>query len=117
MNYLLDTNAVISLLKGHPRLSERLRRHRPAEFGLSAVVAHELFYGAYKSRRRAENLAVVEALQFAVVDLDKEDAKEAGEIRATLAATGQPIGSCDVLIAGQARARGLTLITHNTAEF
>ena len=70
MNYLLDTNAVISLLKGHPRLSERLRRHRPAEFGLSAVVAHEVFYGAYKSQRKAENLTVVEALQVAIVDLD-----------------------------------------------
>ncbi len=117
MNYLLDTNAVIGLLKGHPRLSERMRRHRPAEFGLPAIVAHELFYGAYKSRRRTENLAVVDALQFEVLDLDKEDARQAGEIRAALALAGQPIGPCDVLIAGQARARGLTLITHNTAEF
>lgn len=30
---------------------------------------------------------------------------------------GTPIGPCDVLIAGQARARGLILVTHNTAEF
>ena len=92
-------------------------RHRSAEFGLSAVVAHELFCGAYKSQRRAENLAVVEALQFVVLDLDKEDANQAGKIRAALALAGQPIGSCDVLIAGQARARGLTLITRDTAEF
>ena len=91
-------------------------RHRSAEFGLSAVVAHELFHGAYKSQR-AENLAVVEALQFVVLDLDKEDANQAGEIRAALALAGQPIGSCDVLSAGQARAGGLTLITRDTAEF
>ena len=45
------------------------------------------------------------------------DAREAGEIRAHLAAQGVPIGSYDVLIAGQARARALTLVTHNTREF
>ena len=38
-------------------------------------------------------------------------------IRAALAAAGTPIGPYDVLIAGQAVARGLTLITHNTREF
>ena len=116
MNYLLDTNAVISLLKRHPNLSERLRQHRPAEFGLPSIVAHELFYGAYKSQRRTENLAVVEALQFEVLDLDREDARQAGEIRALFAIAGTPIGPLDALIAGQAKARGLTLITHNTDE-
>lgn len=35
----------------------------------------------------------------------------------TWAAKGTPIGSYDVLIAGQARARKLTLVTHNTTEF
>ena len=59
---------------------------------------------------------MVDALQFEVLDYDKEDARQAGEIRAALRLTGQPIGPCDVLIGGQARARGLTLITH-TAEF
>lgn len=117
MKYLLDTNAVISMLKGHQMLSQRLREHVPADFGLPAVVAHELFYGAYRSQRRAENLAVVEALQFEVLELDKEDARQAGEIRAVLATKGRPIGPCDVLIAGQTKARGLTLITHNTSEF
>ena len=30
---------------------------------------------------------------------------------------GTPIGPYDILIAGQARARQLTLVTRNTAEF
>jgi tRNA(fMet)-specific endonuclease VapC len=37
-------------------------------------------------------------------------------LRAALASSGTPIGPYDVLIAGQAIARGLTLITHNTHE-
>jgi tRNA(fMet)-specific endonuclease VapC len=80
-------------------------------------LAHELFYGAFKSRRAAHNVALVDALQFVVLEFDKEDARQAGEVRALLASNGTPIGPYDVLIAGQALARGLTLVTHNTDEF
>ncbi len=117
MKYLLDTNAVIGLLKGSSKLIPRIRNNMPLDFVISAVVAHELFFGAYKSERRAQNLARVEALRFEVLDFDKEDARQAGEIRAVLAKAGMLIGPYDVLIAGQAKARDLTLITHNVAEF
>ena len=117
MRFLLDTNAVIGLLKGHPQLLARMHRHAPEDFGLPAVVAHELYYGASKSAHPARNLAVVDALRFETVAFDREDAREAGAIRAALARAGTPIGPYDVLIAGQAKARGLTLITHNHAEF
>ncbi|AGW93425.1 MULTISPECIES: type II toxin-antitoxin system VapC family toxin [Cupriavidus] len=117
MKYLLDANAVIAMLKGEPTMLERLRAHLPSDFGLPSIVAHELFYGAYKSQRAAANLARIEALQFEVVPFDAEDAQHAGEIRAQLAAVGTPIGPYDVLIAGQARARNLILVTHNIREF
>jgi tRNA(fMet)-specific endonuclease VapC len=71
----------------------------------------------FKSQRTARNVALIDALQFEVMDLDQEDAKQAGEVRALLAARGAPIGPYDVLIAGQARARKLILVTRNTAEF
>jgi tRNA(fMet)-specific endonuclease VapC len=115
--YLLDTNVVIGLLAGKLTLLRQVREHVPEDFGISAISAHELYFGACKSRRRAENVARVEALRFAVLEFDKEDAQHSGEIRAVLAAAGMPIGPYDVLIAGQALARGLILITHNTAEF
>lgn len=117
MKFLLDSNAVIALMKGHSGFLTRLRQHQPRDFGIPAIVAHELFYGAYKGQRTAENLARVDALQFEVLDFDREDARQAGELRAQLAAAGTPIGAYDVLIAGQALARGLTLVTHNTGEF
>jgi tRNA(fMet)-specific endonuclease VapC len=84
---------------------------------MSAVVVHELFYGAFKSQRAASNAALIDALKFEVIAFDKEDARQAGEVRAFLAAKGTPIGAYDVLIAGQAKARGLILVTHNTREF
>ena len=46
-----------------------------------ARAAHELFYGAYKGQRMAENLARVDALQFEMLDFDREDARQAGELR------------------------------------
>ncbi|ANL32500.1 type II toxin-antitoxin system VapC family toxin [Rhizobium phaseoli] len=117
MKYLLDANAVIALMKGNERVIAELRRHRPQDFAVPAIVAHELFYGAYKSLRTDENLARIEALQFTILEFDRNDARKAGEIRATLHASGTPIGPYDVLIAGQAAARDLILITRNLRKF
>ncbi|TIR26925.1 MAG: type II toxin-antitoxin system VapC family toxin [Mesorhizobium sp.] len=117
MIYLLDTNAVIAIMKSDADLLVLLRRHRPQDFMLSVIVVHELYFGAEKSRRRDENTARIDALQFPVLEFDREDARHAGEIRATLAISGNPIGPYDALIAGQARARDLTLITRNVGEF
>jgi tRNA(fMet)-specific endonuclease VapC len=116
--YLLDTNAVIALInQPDSPVERRLRQHAPQDVAISALVVHELYYGAYKSQRRDYNLARLERLRFSVLELDAEDAKASGRIRAALAAQGTPIGAYDVLIAGQALARNLTLVTHNLAEF
>ncbi|HEY2200911.1 MAG TPA: type II toxin-antitoxin system VapC family toxin [Solirubrobacteraceae bacterium] len=117
MSYLLDTSAVIALLRRHPRLEARLRQERPADVAISSIVAHELCYGACRAKRQRENLAIVDALAFPVLDFDAVDARRAGEVRAALAAEGTPIGPYDVLIAGQALSRGVVLVTHNTGEF
>ena len=118
MPFLLDTNAVVTLLNDTTSgLARRARRERPSDVWLSSIVAHELFYGAFKSGRSSHNASLVDALQFAVLDFDKEDARKAGEIRAYLARRASPIGPYDVLIAGQALARDLTLVTRNTREF
>jgi len=118
MKYLLDTNAVIALLNDSgPKTAKRAQKHRPSDVGISAIVAHELYYGAFKSKRTASNVALVDALQVEILEFDRDDARQAGEIRALLAMRGTPIGPYDVLIAGQARARGLILVTRNTREF
>ena len=118
MRYLLDANAVIALLNDTTSpIARRIRRYAPRDVGVSAVVIHELYYGAFKSRRVDKNVARVDALQFPVLEFDQEDARQAGEVRAHLASKGTPIGPYDVLIAGQAKARKLTLLTHNTTEF
>jgi tRNA(fMet)-specific endonuclease VapC len=118
MRYLLDTNAVLAVLNDPAGpVARRLRQHHPADVGLSVVVLHELYFGAFKSQRRERNLALVDELRFEVLPLDVEDARHAAEVRALLAPQRTPIGAYDVLIAGQARARGLTLVTRNLREF
>ena len=117
MRFLLDTNAVIALLEGNRPFINRLRTYQPSDFGMPSIVHHELCFGARKSKRVAANLQNVHALQFEVIPISKADAERAAEIRASLQAKGTPIGPYDVLIAGQAVARSLTLITHNAGEF
>src|SRR5208337_4169300 len=103
MRYLLDTNVVVGLLSDQrSKLARRARRENPADIPISAIVVHELLYGAYKGRRTTQNVALIESLQFEVVEFDKEDARQAAEVRALLASQGTPIGPYDVLIAGQA---------------
>ncbi|WP_174298178.1 type II toxin-antitoxin system VapC family toxin [Sphingomonas bacterium] len=118
MTYSLDTNAVIAVLRDPGgTVAQRLRQQSPGDVAVSAVVLHELYWGAYRSARVEHNLAQVDALAFPVLDLDLDDAREAGRLRAELAAVGLPIGGYDLLIAGQARARGLIVVTANTREF
>ena len=52
-----------------------------------------------------------------VLPFDDEDARAAGEVRATFEAAGTPIGSYDLAIAGQALRRRSTLVTANVSEF
>ena len=118
MRYLLDTNACIALLnRSSPPLLMRLRRHAPADVGLPAPAASELYYGAFKSRRASRNLDLLDRMQFEIVPFDAHDARAAGAIRSELEAAGMPIGPHDLLIAGQARARKLVLVTANSREF
>ena len=118
MRYLLDSNACIALLNStSPSLRTRIGRHRPSDIGLSVIVTYELYYGAFKSRRVDRNIELLDRLAFEVVPFDASDARVAGAIRNELEAVGRPIGPYDVLIAGQARARGLALVTANSDEF
>ncbi len=117
---LLDTNAVIALVMRRSRaLLRRVEASEPGSLGVSSIVAHELYFGAYRSRKIAFNLETLRLLfaDLVVLDLDREDARVAGEIRAELANEGTPIGPYDVLIAGQAKARAIPLVTHNAREY
>ena len=116
---MLDTNLCIRVLRD--RTSALRARFNAEVSGLSirTIALTELLHGAARSARPAANRAGVEdfAARLDVPDFDAEAAAHAPDITATLHATGQPIGACDVLIAGHARRRGLIVVTGNLAEF
>jgi tRNA(fMet)-specific endonuclease VapC len=123
VNYLLDTNAVIALLKDRPvGVRPRLRRaaSRGGSIAVSSVVLYELWYGVARSERRRENAERLRVFLSGRVDIapfDAEDAEAAGDLRAALETAGTPIGPYDVLIAAQALRTGATLVTANVREF
>jgi len=72
-----------------------------------------------KSSRMKENLGLLDTLfvNFKSLPFDDEAAEKFGEIRATLARLGTPIGPYDLQIAAVAIVNGLTLVSHNMREF
>ncbi len=123
MNYLLDTNACIALMNGAPaavRVRFEKAIHENSQIYIPSVVSFELWYGIAKSVRIEINTRRLETLlSSAAISLpfDHEDSRAAGSIRARLEAVGRPIGAYDYLIAGQALARQLILVTANVSEF
>ncbi|MBD2498150.1 type II toxin-antitoxin system VapC family toxin [Nostoc sp. FACHB-280] len=120
MAYLLDTNACIQILNSsNSPVTQKILTIPAQEIYICTVVYSELYYGAYKSKNVNRNLSHLENLlaEFTDLSLDIQAAKISGKIRAHLDTLGTPIGANDLLIAANALANDLTLITHNTREF
>jgi tRNA(fMet)-specific endonuclease VapC len=117
VSHLFDTNVMIAFLRGEQKVIRQARNVGAGAILLSSIVLHELYFGAFNGSRTIEDLRVIAEIRFGVLDFDTEDALRAGEIRALLQRRGTPIGGYDTLIAGQALARDLTLVTRNTREF
>lgn len=120
MNYLLDSNACIFIIKRRPTVVlHRFRQHLSKGIGISSVTLAELRYGADKSARPAQNHSALDAFlaPVSVVDFDSSAASRYGGIRADLERLGTPIGPLDILIAAHALSLDVTLITNNMSEF
>jgi tRNA(fMet)-specific endonuclease VapC len=123
MDYLLDTNACIALINGHPS-TVRARLQKTTAAGaqafVSSIALFELWYGVAKSARHEFNHKRLETFlsgPVTVLPFEHADARAAGAIRAALETSGKPIGAYDILIAGQAIRHELTLVTANVKEF
>jgi tRNA(fMet)-specific endonuclease VapC len=118
--HILDTDVCSYLMKRtQPALIERVKSFAPRELKVSAVTVFELEYGILRSERHEQLRRVVRAFldNVEVLDWTAPAAREAGAVRAELAAAGTPIGSYDLLIAGHARSLKATLVTNNLREF
>ncbi len=119
MTHLLDTDTCIGVLRQRPGMVQRLSQLAPTDCAASMVTVYELFCGLAKAQDPAKERQKVERFVSAIIEmpLDRASAEAAANIRAELERLGTPIGPYDLLIAGQAVACGLTLVTDNVGEF
>ena len=119
MRYLLDTDTCIGVLRQQSGFVQRLSQLSPSDCAVSMITVFELFCGVAKARDSAREREKVERFVFTVgaLPFDHASAEAASQIRADLERRGKPIGPFDILIAGQALANGLTLVTSNVQEF
>lgn len=117
MRYLLDTNIVSDLVRNpQGRVAERLREVGEARVCTSILVAAELRYGVTKkgsARLAAQLEAVLDAIE--IMPFEAPADVTYGRIRAHLEQSGRPLGGNDMLVAAQAIAAKLTLVTDDRA--
>jgi len=117
--YLLDTDTVIYALKGQPDVMRNLALHAGDPLGVSVITLMELYYGAFRSRQVAGNLAKVRALEKAVRvwDLEADAAEVFGALKAQLESDGNRLDDFDLGIAACALVHNLTLVSRSGAHF
>jgi tRNA(fMet)-specific endonuclease VapC len=116
VRYLLDTNTASYVIKGNfPRVRERLLKVPMADVGISVVTEAELRFGVAKRPEATTLKRVVEEflLRVEVLAWNSDAAQEYARIRAALEKDGEPIGNMDLMIAAQAVAAGVVLVTHD----
>jgi tRNA(fMet)-specific endonuclease VapC len=111
--YLLDTNTVSYLLRGHPDVARHVVSVPMAQLCISAVTKGELLFGlAKRAGARQLHAAVAEFLRrIAVQPWDSESADRYGPVRADLERRGKPLAPLDLMIAAHALSVAAVLVT------
>ena len=116
--YLLDTSTCIFLLRGKRSVEEKLNEIDEDNYYISEVVLVELIFGAYYSEQIEDNLRQVEEFvsEMKIITFEETIHSFAQE-RAKLWKEGKKIEDFDLLIGCAAKAKDLTIVTHNRKHF
>ena len=119
MKYLLDTNICVYWLKGNEHIEQKVLSGGIDNIFVSFITASELYYGAYKSERVDENLAMIRNLidHINVIESDDAISEAFGKLKASLGNAGLIIDDADMFIAACALVHGLTMVMNNTKHF
>lgn len=114
---VIDTDILIDLLRNIPQVVNFISDMERKECLLSTTIinAFELYHGAYKSKKRIENLSSTKRLleRLIVLKMGLKSAESAGRVYAELEAKGQPIGLRDAIIGAITLTEGYILATRN----
>jgi len=118
VKWMLDTDTCIAIIKQHSVALRKLRGKSIGQVGLSSITLGELAFGAAKSSRPKDAHAALSEFLLAleIAGFDDHAAMRYGEVRASLARRGNPVGPLDTLIGSHAHALDVILVTHNTRE-
>lgn len=120
MEYLLDTNICIYIIKKKPaEVFGKFKNLTIGDVGISSITLAELQYGIEKSSNPEKNRDALEKFltPIEIIDYGYEATFEYGKIRAELEKKGVPIGPLDMLIASHAKSLDVILVTNNVREF
>jgi tRNA(fMet)-specific endonuclease VapC len=120
MEYLLDTNICIYIIKKKPaEVFEKFKNLTIGDVGISSITLAELQYGIEKSSNSEKNRDALEKFltPIEIIDYGYEATVEYGKIRAELEKKGVPIGPLDMLIVFHAKSLDVILVTNNVREF
>jgi tRNA(fMet)-specific endonuclease VapC len=116
--YMLDTDTVSFALRGQGQVASRILEHHPAALCISSITLAELRYGAeLRGSQKLHRLIDTFVVSIAVLPLDASAGEAFGTVAANLTRRGVPIGPFDTLLAAQALALSLTLVTNNARHF
>lgn len=116
--YLLDADTVSYALRGQGRVADRILQRPPSDLCISSMTLAELGFGAESKKSQKLRRAIRSFVgDVAVVPFDEDAADRFAVVAAGLARAGTPIGVLDTLVAAQALALGLTVVTSNTRHF
>jgi predicted nucleic acid-binding protein len=117
--FLLDTDTIIFSLKGSEAVKLNLQKHIDDPIKTTAVTLMELYYGAYKSKKVAANLARLKMIErnMEIISPDEKSTEIFGMIKADLEKQGTPLDDFDIVIASCALVHNLTLVTDNVKHF
>jgi tRNA(fMet)-specific endonuclease VapC len=119
VQYLLDTNMLSDLVRRPEGLvTQNVRRIGQENVVTSIIVAAGVRYGVTKrgSDRLAKQAEAVLS-RFGILNVQPPVDQVYARLRVQLESAGQPIGPNDLLIASQALAYDLIVVTNNVREF
>jgi len=119
VEYLLDTGTCVDLLRGVSAVARNAKGVAPNDCAISTITIYELVTGVRKCRQPEREQQKVDLFISTIheVPFHRQAADRAAVVRAQLEQRGATVGPYDVLLAGQALADGLTLVTSNSGEF
>ena len=118
--FYLDTNTCIYFLNGrYASIKKKILENSPSEIAIPSVVKAELLFGAYKSKRKKENIEKIEQFlePFEIIPFDEVMTYVYADIRYNMEVKGTLIGPNDLFIAAIVKFHEGTLITNNEKEF